>query len=215
MPFLRLAAAAFACVAVVAAAAPMTRAEIAGLCSNAEDSAHCGRLIEEAQLKRLPSLARRDGNSLLISLYPSGTATFTDSDDAVNGRSYSLWNYLDAINAVVLYTTAGDATSFTLLQRTTDRRVELPSEPTLAPDRAHLVTADVCPTRCINEIAVWRLSRDGVRKDLVWSPPATWTDAAATWKDADTLNIEYSEGTTSGATLQRKLSDAGWKRAVP
>jgi len=215
MHFLRVAAAVFACVAITATAAPLTRAEIAELCGNAEDSAHCGRLIEEAQLKRLPSLARRDGSSLVVTLYPSGTTTFTDSDDVVNGRSYSLWNYLDGVNAVVLYTTTGDATTFTLLQRTTDRRTELPSEPTLSPDRQHLVTADVCPTRCVNEIAVWRISRDGVRKDLVWSPPATWKDAAATWKDADTLSIEYSEGAASGAILQRKLSDTDWKRAVP
>ena len=77
-------------------------AEIVDL-RGAEDAAHCGRLIEEVQLKRLPNLARRDGDGLLVSLYPSGTATFTDSDDPVNGRSYSLWDFLDPINAVVLY----------------------------------------------------------------------------------------------------------------
>jgi hypothetical protein len=215
MSFLRAVVAALACFAVLALAAPLTPSEIAALCGNAEDSSHCGRLIEEAQLKRLPSLARRDGNTLVVSLYPSGSASFVDSDDAVNGRSYSLWNYLDGINAVVLYTTTGDTTTFTLVQRATDRRTELPAEPTLAPDRQRIVTADVCATRCVNEIAVWRVSREGVRKDLVWVPPPTWTDAAASWRDADTLTLEYSEGATTGATVQRKLADPGWKHAVP
>ena len=49
----------------------------------------------------------------MVSLYPSGTATFTDVDDTVNGRSYSLWDSLDPINAVVLYTTTNNTTLFT------------------------------------------------------------------------------------------------------
>src|ERR1700694_2478231 len=151
-------------------ASPLTQQEIVSLCGNAEDAGHCGRLIEEVQLKRLPNLARRDGNALLVSLYPSGTATFTDSDDPVNGRSYSLWDFLDPINAVVLYSTAGESTSFIVLRRTTNRRFELPAEPQLSPDRLHIVTADVCPSRCINEIAVWRVTAESLRRELVWTP---------------------------------------------
>ena len=117
-------------------------------------------------MKRLPNLARREGNVLTVTLYPEGSAVFTDSDDSVNARSYSLWDYLDGINAVLVYTTTGDATTFTLLQRATNRRFELPTEPQLAPDRQHLVTADICEVQCSNEIAVWRVTRDSVRKEL-------------------------------------------------
>ena len=201
------------CAALGAAAEPLSTAEIEQLCAQADDAVHCGRLIEDAQLKRLPNLARREGSALLVSLYPSGTATFTDSDDAVHGRSYSLWDYLDGINAVLLYTSAGEKTSFTLLQRTSNRRYELPTEPQVSPDRQRLVTADVCGARCTNEVAVWRVSKDGVSKELAWSPGADWTDAAARWKTPETLVIEYTvagAGTTS--TLERRLSDPTWKR---
>lgn len=198
------------------AATPLTQQEIVGLCGSAEDAAHCGRLIEEVQLKRLPNLARRDGGLLLVSLYPTGTATFTDSDDPINGRSYSLWDFLDAINAVVLYSTAGESTSFIVLRRTTNRRFDLPAEPQLSPDRLHIVTADVCPSRCINEIAVWRVSPDSVRKDLVWMPDERWSDVAATWKDANTLAIEYTPaGADKAASVERKLADPVWKRVAP
>ena len=40
------------------------------------DTAHCGRLIEEKQLKRFAGLATRDGDYLRVSLYPRGEATF-------------------------------------------------------------------------------------------------------------------------------------------
>jgi hypothetical protein len=213
---LRGLAAAIACVATTGIAAPLSQTEIIELCGNADDAAQCGRVIEETQLKRLPNLARRDGNALVISLYPSGSATFTDTDDAVNGRSYSLWNYLDSMNAVVIYTTFGDATGFTILQRSTNRRTDLPAEPIVSPDRQHLATADVCPTHCLNEIAVWRVTREGIRKELVWTPPASWSDAAARWKDADTLTLDYTaSGSTSGTSVDRALSDAAWKRAAP
>jgi hypothetical protein len=216
MSAFRAVVATLACASALATAAPLTQSEIAELCASADDSSQCGRVIEETQLKRLPDLARRNGSALVVTLYPSGTATFTDSDDADNERSYSLWNYLDSINAVVLFTTTGDATGFTLLQRTTNRRTELPAEPVLAPDRQRLVTADICPTRCVNEVAVWRVTRDGVRKELVWTPPASWSDAAAKWKDADTLTIDYSTAAAPGSvSIDRKLVDPSWKRASP
>jgi hypothetical protein len=209
--FLRALVALNACAATLAFGAPPTNADLEQICAQAEDTVHCGRLVEAFQLKRLPNLAWREGKVLLVSLYPSGTATFTDSDDAVSGRSYSLWDYLDGINAVLLYTTAGETTTFTVLQRTTSRRVELPTEPQLAPDRRRLVTADVCEAHCSNEIAIWRVTPEGIRKELSWSPAARWIDAGAKWKDADTLTIEYT--TESGAgKIDRVLGDPSWKR---
>ena len=208
---LRALAAATGCASLLALGAPVSNTELAEVCAQAEDSAHCGRLVEAVQLKRLPSLARREGNVLSVSLYPSGSTNFTDSDDIVNGRSYSLWDYLDGINAVLIYTTAGDNTIFTLLQRTTNRRIELPTEPQLAPDRQHLVTADICEARCTNEVAVWSVTREGIRKELVWSPGSAWTDAVAKWKDTATLSLEYA-GPEGTGTAERKLADPGWKR---
>jgi len=203
-------------ISLAASAMPLTQQEIVNLCGNAEDSAHCGQLIEEVQLKRLPNLARRDGDTLLVSLYPSGAAAFKDSDDPVNGRSYSLWDFLDPINAVVLYSTAGESISFVVLRRTTNRRFDLPAEPQLSPDRLHIVTADVCPTRCINEIAVWRVAPESLRKELAWTPGERWSDAAATWKDESTLAVEYTPaGADKGAVVERKLSDPVWKRVAP
>jgi len=196
---------------LAARAVPLSNTEIEQLCGTAEDEAHCGRLIEEVQLKRLPGLAQRKGNVLQVTLYPAGTATFTDSDDAAGGRAYSLWDSIDALNVVVLYTTQGDTTSFTLLQRTNGRQFELPSEPTVSPDRQRLVTADFCESRCVNELAVWRVSRDGVRKELAWSPKEAWSTASASWKDPDTLVIEYTVNDQE-RSLQRKLADPSWTR---
>jgi hypothetical protein len=211
MRSLRALAALGCCAAPLAFGAPLSNTELTEICAQADDPAHCGRLVEAVQLKRLPNLARREGNVLTVSLYPQGAATFTDSDDTVNGRSYSLWDYLDGINAVLLYTTAGDTTIFTLLQRATNRRIELPTEPQLAPDRQHLVTADICEGQCSNEIAVWRISRESVRKELAWSPGSAWTDAVAKWKDAATLSFEYV-GSGGPATSEKKLDDPAWKR---
>jgi len=209
--FLRALAAGLFVAASTAAAAPPTNAELEGVCGQAEDAAHCGRLVEAMQLQRLPNLARREGRVLTVSLFPSGSATFTDSEDVINGRSYSLWDYLDGLNAVLLYTTAGDSITFTLVQRNSNRRVELPTEPQLAPDRRRLVTADVCEKRCSNEIAVWRIYPEAIRKELVWSPDKSWIDAGAKWKDAETLTIEYTRADSSG-TLERTLTDPAWKR---
>lgn len=201
---------------VSALAAPPSPREIVSLCGDAEDPAHCGRLIEEVQLRRLPNLARRSGNSLSISLYPTGDATFIDSDDPVSGRSYSLWDFLDPINAVVLYSTAGESTSFILLRRTTNRRFDLPAEPHLSADRLRLVTADACPSACVNEIAVWRVLPDSLRKELVWKPDERWSDVTATWKDENTIAVEYrTAGSDKSFVVERTIGDAAWKRLAP
>ena len=197
-------------------AAPLTPSEIAETCAGAEDAAHCGRLVETRQLARLPGLARRDGKALIVSLFPSGSTTFTDSDDPVNGRSYSLWDYLDNINSVVLYVTAGDDASFALLQRPTGRLVDLPAEPRLSPDRQRFAVADVCVERCGNEIAVWRVTREGFRKELRWAPGARWSDAGVRWRDADTLAIEFNvDPPGAPAVIERKLGDPTWLPIPP
>jgi hypothetical protein len=197
----------------VPAAMPLTSDELATVCAQTEGSAHCARKVEAVQLKRLPNLATRDGATLTVGLYPSGTVTFADTEALNGGRSYSLWDYINELNAVVLFTTDGANVTFTLLQRTNGRKIELPAEPKVSPDRARLVTADFCASSCINELAVWRVTRDGVRKEYSWKPKEAWADAGASWKDADTIVVEYTrEGASTPATLERKLTDPGWLR---
>jgi len=113
----------------------------------------------------------------------------------------------------VLYTTDGDDVSFTVLQRATARRTELPSEPKVSPDRAYIATADFCAKRCVNELAVWRVTRDGIVKAWTWKPREAWTDAAASWKSAQTIVIEYTAaGAQTSSTIERRLDDRSWVR---
>jgi hypothetical protein len=199
--------------ATAAFAVPLSPEELAQVCAPAEGTAHCGRLVEELQLKRLPNLARRAGPILEVSLYPTGNVSFTDTEASNGGRSYSLWDFISEINTVVIYATDGDDASFTLLQRATGRKAELPSDPKLSPDRARLVTADFCTRQCTNELAVWRVSRDGIRKELAWTPKEPWQDAVASWLDADVVAIEYTaKGASAPAKLLRRLAEPGWTR---
>jgi hypothetical protein len=200
-------------VAASAHALPLAHAEIAKLCGEAEGPAHCGRLVEAEQLKRLPGLAARDGDTLRLALFPSGSVRFTDVDTPGGGSSYALWDYINEINAAVLWTTKDDDTGFLLVQRTTGRQTPLPAEPVLAPDRQRIATADFCPTRCENKLVVWRVSRDGVSRELEWRSNEPWTDATVRWKNADTVVVEYTrDGASEAQTLERKLLDPGWSR---
>ena len=116
----------FAC---AARAAPPAPDEVATLCANADGPAHCARLVEQVQLRRLPDLATRDGASLKVRLYPSGVATFNDSDSIGGGHTYSLWDFVNELNAVVLFVTDGDDSAFKLLLRASGRVFDLPAEP--------------------------------------------------------------------------------------
>ena len=204
-----------AALSVAAQAVPPTPDELARICAQAEDSPHCGRLVEETQLKRLPNLAARDGAALRVSLFPSGTVAFTDTEALNGGRSYSLWDYISEINSVVLYTTDGEDVTFTLLQRANGRRIELPADPKISPDRARLVTADFCAKRCVNELTVWRITREGVHKESTWKPAEPWADVVATWKDAETLAIEFTvAGAPARSRLERRLADPPWVRST-
>ena len=212
----RGALAALALIAAAAQAVPLTPEELAKVCANAEDSSHCGRLVEDVQLKRLPNLAVRDGPTLRVSLFPSGTATLADTEALNGGRSYSLWDYISELNAVVLYTTDGDDVTFTVLQRANGRKTELPSDPKVSPDRTRLVTADFCEKRCVNELAVWRVTRDGIRKESTWKSRDAWSDAVAGWKGIDTVTVDYTAaGAPARARVERRLDDPTWVRVTP
>lgn len=197
-----------------AAAAALSPAEIAKLCSEAEGQSHCGRLVEAEQMKRLPGLALRDGNTLRITLFPGGHATFSDEETTSGGTSYALWDHYSAINATLLFTTHDDDSRFVLLQRSTGKQTVLPAAPALSPDRQRLATADFCETRCENRLAVWRITANGAVPELQWRPPQAWSDAGVTWKDANTLVIEYAlPDATEAKTLERRLNDPSWQPA--
>jgi hypothetical protein len=190
-------------------------AQVAELCANAEDQAHCGRLIEDVQLKRLPGLAVRDGDDLKVSLFPSGVTTFRDSVAITGAKSFTLWDYFDRINAVVLFTTDGDQTGFLLLQRANGKQYRFAADPTLSPDRQHLVTVDICAKICDGEIAVWRVTRDDIVKVLTWKPQPSWSDASAIWVDAETIRFDYAVGGEERRKQDRRLNDAVWSRSRP
>lgn len=197
--------------ASMAHALPLPHEEVTKLCGEAEGLAHCGRLVEAEQMKRLPGLATRDGNTLRLSLYPAGSMSFADTETSSGGTSFALWDHYSTINATLLFTTRDDDAGFMLVQRATGKRTALPSEPALAPDRQRFATADFCEARCENRIAIWRISRDGVTREMEWKPAEAWSDAAVRWTDGNTLVVDY---TTAGAgesrSMQRKLGDAGW-----
>ena len=50
-----------ALLSVAAHAVPLTAEELTKICADAEDTAHCARLVEDVQLRRLPNLAQREG----------------------------------------------------------------------------------------------------------------------------------------------------------
>jgi hypothetical protein len=164
-------------------------------------------------LKRLPNLATRDGGTLKVSLYPTGVAMFTDTEALNGGKSFALWDFVSEINTVILFATDGGNASFIALQRTNGRRIDLPAEPKVSPDRTRLATADFCASHCVNELAIWRVTKEGVQKELAWKPAETWDDAGVAWKDAGTVVVEYTRaGRADGATLERRLTDASWRR---
>ena len=200
--------------AAVTARAGPNAAEVAALCADAEDATHCGRLVEARQLSRLPGLATRDGDELRVALYPSGTAVFRDRVGVDGGTTYALWDALSPVNAVLLYVTEGERTGFALVQRVGGRVTRLPAEPVLSPDRRYLVTADFCAEGCDNEVALWRVTRDEVRKERSLRPATAWTDVTAEWQGPERLVVEHTPaGSTASQRVELRLDDARWRNA--
>ena len=200
-------------VSSAALAEPVSRERMMELCASVEGPAHCARIVEAEQLKALPDLAKRDGDTLTVRLFPSGTRLLVDSLASNNERSYALWDYWSPINAVVLFVASGDDVSYAVLQRASGQLTTLPAEPVLAPDRQRLAVADFCSRKCTNEVTVWRVTRDGVRKELTYKPPADWTDVTVAWKDEDTLVLQYDHaGGGDRNSVDRKLAATDCKR---
>jgi hypothetical protein len=199
-----------------ALATPPTPARVAELCKDADGPAHCARLIEAEQMRALPSLAKRDGDTLRVTLFPSGARELVDTETLQGAKTFALWDYWSPVNTVVLLTTDLDRTGFALLQRATDRLTAVPAEPILSPDRQRVAVADFCAASCDNEISVWRIARDGIRRESTFRPGEPWNDVTLTWRGDETLEIEYTrKGQTQPEKTQRRLADAGWQRVEP
>ncbi len=208
-----VATALLASAALPAPAAPLTPERVMALCAEVESPGHCGRKVEAEQLKSLPNLAVRSGDTLKVSLFPSGSKDLVDDIVGADARSYALWDYWNTANAVVLFIASGDRLSYGVLQRANGQLTTVPAEPVLSPDRQNLAVADFCTVGCTNQITVWRVARDGIRKVAAWSPRAKWSDVAVNWKDAETLAVQHTPaGDTAGTTVNRALNAPDWQR---
>ena len=103
-----------------------------------------------------------------------------------SARSFALWDYWSPVNAVVLFATAGDDSSFAVLQRATGQLTPLPAEPVLSPDRQRLAIADFCAEGCDNEVTVWRGRSRRHPQDAGVEPPAPWSDVTVKWNEPRT-----------------------------
>lgn len=198
----------------LAGATPVTPSELAALCAGAEDQAHCGRLVEAKQLRRLSRIAERDGDNLRVSLAPHGLTLFRDTVNVDGAKTYAVWDYLADVDTLVLFTTDGDRTGFMLVQRQGGEEYRVPSEPVLAPDGRHFATADVCPRDCENRVSVWRIATDGVRREMTWTPPSGWSDVSVIWKGPAAIALDYTlPGESQQRESTRRLDDPSWGRS--
>jgi hypothetical protein len=194
----------------VAPASPLPVEQVRVLCAGASDPSDCGKRVEAAQLARFPELAKREGDSLTISMTGTEPKRYVDRE----AETWAVWGYYPAIDAVLLYTVRhADTLGFTLLLRATGAEAPLANEPLLSPDSSRLVTSDFCAKGCDNEIVVWRVERESARKERLYRPRTEWQDVSVRWKDAATLAVERR--TASAPTplaFDFRLSDPGWTR---
>jgi len=202
-------------VPVLAHATPLSRAQLVSLCADAEDQAQCGRLVEARQLRSVSRFVERDGDELRVELSPFGLSVFHDSVNPTGATTYAVWDYLENLDTLVLFTTRGERTGFLLVQRRGGVETRVPSEPVVSPDERHFVTADFCERACDNEVALWRIARDGIFKVATWAPPAVWSDVSVTWHGANAIALEYTVANESQSqTLERRLDDRSWKKVL-
>jgi hypothetical protein len=197
----------------LAHAAPIPRGELIALCADAEDQAQCGRLVEARKLRALPGIAERNGDELRVSLVPFGLSVFHDTINFRGARTYAVWDYLEHLDTLVLFTTVGERTGFLLVSRHSGGEYRVPSEPVIAPDERRFATADFCEKECDNEVAIWHIDGQKVRKEAAWSPPLAWSNVSVTWKGNDAIVLEYSQPTDlEPRTIERRLDDPSWKK---
>lgn len=197
----------------LAHAAPIARADLVALCADVEDQAQCGRLVEARKLRALPGIAERNGDELRVSLVPFGLSVFHDTINFRGARTYAVWDYLEHFDTLVLFTTVGERSGFLLVQRRSGEEYRVPSDPVIAPDDRHFATADFCEHECDNEVAIWRIDRQSLRKEATWSPPVAWSNVSVSWRGADTVVIEYSPVDDPRLqTIARRLDDPSWKK---
>jgi hypothetical protein len=200
-------------VPLLAHATPLSRAQLVALCADAEDQAQCGRLVEARQLRSVSRFVERDGDELRVQLSPFGLSVFHDSVNPTGATTYAVWDYLDNLDTLVLFTTRGERTGFLLVQRRGGEETRVPSEPVVSPDERHFVTADFCERACDDEVVLWRIAPNGIFKVATWRPPSAWSDVSVTWHGADAIALEYTLANESQPqTLERRLDDRSWQK---
>ncbi|MDR1529583.1 MAG: hypothetical protein LBS40_04190 [Burkholderiales bacterium] len=183
---------------VVSAHAALSTEKIIELCSDTEDTYHCARVIETEQLKSVPNnLARRgSGDEKTVLTIRLSQNLFSDPPQEIKfidkeGKSYSVWDYWSAFDALLLLVIDGEESYYLWLYNGNGQTVRLPAEPSFSQDNKRIVTADFCEENCRNEIAIWQIRKGLPVKTRVWTPKEQWEDAEATWVSLAEIKLVY------------------------
>ena len=218
-----------ALVPVSTSAAPPSMQTILRLCSDADGAQHCERLLEAEQIKQFPGVAVRDGATLRLGSR-RGTTSIELRDAGEPGlgegaefRAYAFWDYWPQRKTAIVSVTARDSDYYVVAELDRGKETRIASEPILAPDGQRFVVSDLCDTKCGNVLEIWRFDRDRLVKEKSFTPLEKWYEAEVRWRDASTLEVEYSVATpeprfdAAGERVlvrakprQLKLSDWAW-----
>ena len=189
-------------------AAPPTHEAIVKACEESETAAQCERTLEKEQLKQFPGVGTRDGPALRLMTKPGISAVeFRDTgnpeDDSADYKWHSFWDYWPQSRIAIVSVTGKDSDHFLVVQLDRGMQARVPAEPILSPDAQRFVVSDFCDKRCGNQIQVWRVDRTRALREKTFKPRERWYEADVSWRDASSLNVEYSV-----AAPKRRLSNA-------
>lgn len=207
---LRGALALLALLSAVAAAAPPSNQAILKACDEADNAAHCERLLETGQIRQFPAVATRDGRVLRLKTR-AGTPPVElrdegDPDDETGKpyRAHAFWDYWVPRKTAIVSVTTDVGEYYLVIDLDRGTQIKVAAEPLLAPDGRRFLVADLCDKQCANLIQVWRFEGERMVRERSFKPPEKWYEADVAWRDASTLAIEYSV-----AAPRRRLAEPG------
>ncbi len=168
---------------------PRHLASLSNVCKAADDTYQCAKTIEAHQLKKNPTVIRRDALQLDLPLLDrTKTVVIQDSFDI----KYNYIEYLGCLKHHLLhvkYSYHNEA--YALVNANTGTLLHFRDLPHIAPDGRRFIarSMDPLPRYERNAIEIWRVKDTEIVQE--WSlAPKEWGPGEPTWLDADTIRVD-------------------------
>lgn len=149
-------------------------------------------LFDREQIKKFPTLVKRENDTLILALDGSKEKRLKDGPGPRNKNVwvyYVFKDYFPLVGYFLIQYIYNEGGAYLLFNRKNGSMTRLEDIPIFSPDKNYFITVSICDAYCDRGLRIWKISETGLEQDWSMVPDEYWAYGKAEWTGKHLIKI--------------------------